>query len=139
MPATMRSVVDLPQPDGTRKATNSPLWISRSNAWTAGTWPKCLVSLSSRTRTPLALHATAVDLEQLLLSKQEQHHNGQHVIQPDRRQDAVVDEAALAQHAADRLTQRRLRAAWHEHERQQEFVPARDEGDQAQSKQAGLD
>src|SRR5919198_2036924 len=105
MPATMSRVVVLPQPDGPRKATNSPLSISRSSASTAGTWPKCLVSLSSRTRTLLALYAAAVDLEQLLLGEQEQHQHRQHVIQSHRGQDAEVDEAALAQDAADRLRQ----------------------------------
>src|SRR5689334_993700 len=34
-PAIMRSVVVLPQPDGPRRTTNSPLWICRSSAATA--------------------------------------------------------------------------------------------------------
>src|SRR5262245_30164349 len=107
MPATIRSVVVLPQPDGPSRATNSPLRISRSNASTADTLPNCLVSRSSRTRTS-ALDASAVDLEQVLLGHDEQQQDWQHVVQPERREDAVVDEAALAEYAAHHLAQRRL-------------------------------
>jgi hypothetical protein len=38
-PAIMRSVVDLPQPDGPTKTTNSRSAISKSMPRTAGWWP----------------------------------------------------------------------------------------------------
>ncbi len=36
-PAIMRSVVDLPQPEGPRKIMNSPSWMSSDTSRTAGT------------------------------------------------------------------------------------------------------
>ena len=39
-PAMMRSSVVLPQPEGPRKQTNSPLWMSRSIASSAVNVPK---------------------------------------------------------------------------------------------------
>src|SRR5215472_8287037 len=132
MPATINSVVVLPQPDGPRNATNSPLSIDRSSASTAATGPNCLVNLSRTTRMLSAFDSTCVNLHQLLLREQEQHQHGQDVVQPERGQDAVVDEAALAEHPAHDLAQRGLTAAGHEHEWQQELVPALDESDQTQ-------
>src|SRR5690348_2909264 len=102
MPATIRSVVVLPQPEGPSRATNSPLRISRSSASTADTLPNCLVRRSSRTRTS-ALDASAVDLEQLILGHDEQQQDGQDVVQPERRENAVVDKAAFAKYAAHHL------------------------------------
>ena len=43
-PATMRSNVDLPQPDGPTKTTNSPSSIARSTPWITGTLPKLLAT-----------------------------------------------------------------------------------------------
>ena len=38
-PAIMRSSVDLPQPDGPRMTTNSPIAMSRSTPWTTSVLP----------------------------------------------------------------------------------------------------
>src|SRR3954470_17269299 len=46
-PATMRSVVVLPQPEGPSRAKNEPRGTSRSRSRTAWKAPKCLVSLRS--------------------------------------------------------------------------------------------
>src|SRR3954452_23750725 len=43
-PATMRSVVVLPQPEGPSRAKNEPRGTSRSRSRTAWKAPKCLVS-----------------------------------------------------------------------------------------------
>ncbi|SCM75769.1 hypothetical protein KL86PLE_30216 [uncultured Pleomorphomonas sp.] len=46
-PAISRSKVDLPQPDGPTKTTNSPLSTSRSTEWMTASSPKLLPTLSS--------------------------------------------------------------------------------------------
>src|SRR6266571_3664706 len=59
-PATQRSVVVLPQPDGPRRETNSPSATSRSTWYTATTSPNTLVScliVSRDNRRPSAGHA----------------------------------------------------------------------------------
>ncbi len=43
-PATMRSIVVLPQPDGPRKDTNSPGATSRLNSLTTTVWPKAFLT-----------------------------------------------------------------------------------------------
>ena len=53
-PAMMRSSVDLPQPDGPTKTTNSPSATSRSTPLMISTGPKRLVTFS-RTRMPIRL------------------------------------------------------------------------------------
>src|SRR5438034_295293 len=116
MPATISSVVVLPQPDGPRKATNSPLWISRSSASTAVTSPKRFVSACRLTRIS-ALHPAAVDPHELLLGKEEEGEHGQHIKQADRCEQAIVHEAPFAQQGAHQHAQRQLGPAGHEDER----------------------
>ena len=41
-PAIMRSNVDLPQPDGPTRITNSPSWMSIDTPWITGVAPKAL-------------------------------------------------------------------------------------------------
>src|ERR1041385_8286992 len=53
-PASSRSVVVLPQPDGPSSETNSPSPISRSRRSTAAASPKCFVSPFSETVANLA-------------------------------------------------------------------------------------
>ena len=48
-PETMRSNVDLPQPDGPTKTTNSPEAMSRSISLITSTAPKFFRTLSKRT------------------------------------------------------------------------------------------
>jgi hypothetical protein len=53
-PATMRSVVVFPQPDGPKNATSSPAATLRLTRSTAGVEPKAFVRLmSSRSSIPL--------------------------------------------------------------------------------------
>src|SRR5690242_20801518 len=49
-PATMRSVVVLPQPDGPTSTTNSPSSIARLTLFTAATAPNDLLKLTSSMR-----------------------------------------------------------------------------------------
>src|SRR5437867_820373 len=108
MPATIRSVVVLLQPDGPRNATNSPLRISRSSASTAVTSPKRFVSVCRLTRIS-ALYSPAVDPHQLLLGEEEQCEHRKDVEQADRCEQAIVHEAPLAQQGAHQHAQRKLR------------------------------
>ena len=39
-PASMRSSVDLPQPDGPTRTTNSPSWMSKLTPWSTWVLPK---------------------------------------------------------------------------------------------------
>src|SRR6266542_4456281 len=119
MPATISKVVVLPQPDGPRNATNSPLSIDRSSASTATTPPNALVSLSRMTRT-LAFDSPRVDLHELFLRDQEQHQHRRDVVQAERGQNAVVDKSTFAEHTAHDLAECGLGAAGHEDEWQQE-------------------
>src|SRR6266480_1525144 len=54
-PATMRSKVDLPQPDGPTSATNSPSRMCRSMPWITSVRPK-LLRTSERRTSAIELH-----------------------------------------------------------------------------------
>ena len=59
-PAIMRSVVVLPQPDGPRKDTNSPLAAESTKSSTAAKAPNCFLTLaSSRKPMPRLAHQWA--------------------------------------------------------------------------------
>src|SRR5215510_8103498 len=65
-PASIRSNVVLPQPDGPSSAKNSPLAISKVSVSTAATAPKCLLTASKRIRdalpsAPWSAPAVAID------------------------------------------------------------------------------
>src|SRR5688572_31938666 len=129
MPAISSKVVVLPHPDGPSRATNSPSAISRSSAWRAVTVPNRLVRPSSTTRIValLALQSAAVDSHQPVLGDEEEDEDRKDVVQADRRQDPVVHEPALPEDCPHEGAQRFLRPTGHEHEREQELIPALDE------------
>ncbi len=54
-PAIIRSIVVLPEPEGPRRAKNSPSTMSRSMSSTATTSPKVLVTPTRRTAGVAAL------------------------------------------------------------------------------------
>src|SRR5215217_612999 len=56
-PATMRSTVVLPHPDGPSSETNSPRTTERSTRWTATFWPKALWSFSISRKAMIVLGA----------------------------------------------------------------------------------
>src|SRR6187549_613398 len=63
-PEMVRSRVDLPQPEGPTKTTNSPSPTSRSTLWMTATWPKLLLmprSCNSAMHFPLQRLPAACD------------------------------------------------------------------------------
>ena len=61
-PASSRSVVVLPQPDGPSSATSSPGWTVRSSPSSATTGPYCRRSPSIRTSTAVLVASAAVSV-----------------------------------------------------------------------------
>ncbi len=61
-PATMRSTVVLPQPDGPSSDTNSPFWMSRLKSFTTRVAPKdfsrCWISRKAISAVPLCVWRT---------------------------------------------------------------------------------
>src|SRR4029079_11744056 len=77
-PATIRSALVLPQPDGPTKTMNSPSSISRSR-WSTARVPSAYVLPTPAKVTPaistsLALDAAGEALDQLLLRDEEERH-----------------------------------------------------------------
>src|SRR5262245_4250916 len=82
-PATIRSAVDFPQPDGPTMIRNSPSAMSSDSSRTATTGPGyTFVTSSKRTRaTPLSLEPLgrdAADEEPLRDQEQDQHRDHRH-------------------------------------------------------------
>src|SRR4029079_14375113 len=91
MPASMNSVVDLPQPDGPRIATNSPSAMRRSVGSTAMTGPnRLLTPASSIAAIPSALDPADGHLGQVLLREGIEDDARQHVEDTHRRDHGVV-------------------------------------------------
>src|ERR1700712_1625980 len=107
-PATIRSVVVLPQPDGPSRAKKDPRGTSRSSSRTAWKAPKCLVSCRRASPSYDAGSAgapgsasTTCDIRELsfvlgdllLVERHERHRLGERgVVREDQR---VVDEAGV--------------------------------------------
>src|SRR4029450_12777726 len=80
-PATIRSAVDFPHPDGPTRIRNSPSAPSRVGPWTATTGPGCtFVPPSNATRAiALALQSLGGDAtHEVPLREQEQHDHRNH-------------------------------------------------------------
>src|SRR5690242_21839306 len=79
-PASMRSDVDLPQPDGPTSTVNEPSGSSRSRSLTTEVFPYALVTPEKRTcamNTFLELHRAAADaLHQPALDEEARHDDG---------------------------------------------------------------
>src|SRR5947208_1286778 len=130
-PATMRSVVVLPQPEGPTSTTNSRSWISRFTSLTAWTSSYFLLRFFSRTRAISTLHAAG--------------HSGDIVLDEERIDDGDRNRAdQRAGHerppeedvAADQLRDhahrhRLLLGRGEEHQRVDELVPGQREGEDA--------
>ena len=58
-PAMMRSSVDLPQPDGPTKTTNSPSFTSRSMPFSTSTLPKDFADVLDFERAQYSVPSTA--------------------------------------------------------------------------------
>src|SRR4051794_2473525 len=110
-PATIRSVVVLPQPDGPSRAKNEPRGTSRSRSRTAWKAPKCLVSLrrarpsydagSAGAPASGAWASTTCDIRELsfvlgdllFVERHERHRLREHVVV--REDQRVVDEVGV--------------------------------------------
>src|ERR1041385_1928416 len=80
-PATMRSVVVLPQPEGSSNVTNSPSFTRRSTRSTATNWPKFRLTFSRITfdmRYPIPLKGVDAALDDLELHPSEHDHHDHH-------------------------------------------------------------
>src|SRR6266542_5530104 len=126
-PATIRSAVVFPQPEGPTSTTNSPSSIERSSRSTARTPPgKSFVTLSNSTRATSALRRAAGEARhEVALEDQEQGKDGQRGEEHDPELLPVVDrerphrnvDAGRDRHAARRAE---------DDERREEVVPRPD-------------
>src|SRR5918996_4629151 len=81
MPASIRRLVDLPQPDGPSRATNSPSSITRSMPGITTTSPKLFWMLRNSMRAiGSALDAADRHLQQVFL-RRDIHHKARHQIE----------------------------------------------------------
>src|SRR4029453_794968 len=141
-PASMRRLVDLPQPDGPTRTRNSPSPISRWSESTAGrVLPgKIRLALSKVTvamGTPLLDGAERQTLHQLVLGGESGDEYRQR--HDDRRRAPLPQEQALAGDEPGQVDGRRLGDGAGEHAGEQQFVPAEDEADQRGGGDTGHD
>src|SRR5688572_12442675 len=123
-PAMMRSSVDLPQPDGPTRTTNSPSATSRSTAWITSTGPndfdtwrrlRSVIARSFKARRGDARGDEA-------LQEGEDDHHGEHA--DDRHgEDVVPLHVQLAGEGAEADLQRVELLAGEHDQRPQEIVP----------------
>src|SRR5215469_11507793 len=91
MPARMKRLVDLPQPEGPSSATNSPSSIVRFRSGMTSTSPNRLTTWRNSTlATVSALHAADRHLHQVALRGEIEDQARDQVEHPDRGDDAVV-------------------------------------------------
>src|SRR5207248_2391622 len=92
-PATMRSAVVLPQPDGPTRTRNSPSWMSSVRSKTA--WTPLSYTLSTSLKATSAMDPPDVECgavggeDALLVAGEEHRHAGQRHLQPDAHEVAV--------------------------------------------------
>src|SRR5690348_3287168 len=153
-PATMRSSVDLPQPEGPTMTMNSPSATSRSMPWITCTVPYCLVTLRNETvamvcaltgpvapppawekragrgvsflRVDEALHEPSLHQQHHQRRRQHREHRGGHDEVPFGCLLAARDEQLDADHGGVHVLLGR------DQERPQVLVPAVDEQDHEQ-------
>src|SRR5919106_2429395 len=91
MPASSSRLVDLPQPDGPSRATNSPSSITRSMPGITTTSPKLFWTLRNSMRAiGSALDPADRHLHQIFL-RGDIHDQARHQVEhPDRRDDAEI-------------------------------------------------
>src|SRR5579859_16783 len=139
-PASIRSAVVLPEPDGPTRTMNSPSWMLRSSASTAGLAPLAYTRLAWRKFTaamtnPLSLdraHGQAAHQRALRDPADDDHrHRG------DRRRRAQVrDVEPFLRDGADQEHRHGRRVRDGEVERQEQLVPGEDDADQRGGHQA---
>src|SRR5258708_15717628 len=102
MPASRFKVVDLPQPEGPRMATNSPSAISRSRGSIAATSPQRLATpLSSIRAICLTLDSADVHLRQVALGEGVEHDTREYVEDADGGHHGVVDAHHVVLHPGE--------------------------------------
>src|ERR1700757_4853502 len=91
MPASMKRLVDLPQPEGPSSATNSPSSIVRFMSRTASTSPNRLTTWRNSTVAASSLHAADRHLHQISLRGEVENKARDEIEDTDRRNYAVID------------------------------------------------
>src|SRR5262245_27475530 len=123
-PAIMRSSVDLPQPDGPTKTTNSPSAMSMSAPWTTSKLPKRLTTLVRVTAAILLLldraGGDAGDEMALQQHEDDEHRHGQH---HRARHDAAPGHLGEADQRAERNRRRHRAGLAVDQQRPQIIVP----------------
>src|SRR5262245_33339004 len=130
MPASRKRLVDLPQPDGPRSATNSPSSMARSMPGSTSTGPKRLVTLRNSTLAiASSLHAADRHLHEVALCRGVEDEARHQVEDADRGDDAVVDAHHVVADVVHVEAHRPIRVPDQEGEHEDVLLPAADEGE----------
>src|SRR6266545_6462679 len=139
-PATIRSAVVFPQPEGPTRTTNSPSAISRLKSRTAGVAPKTLVTwTSSMAATALAPHRACREPEGDAALDEEEERDDRQRRQRGSRHERTPLGAPQARERGEPDHQGLLLGAVEEHVGDDELVPGLDEGEDRGGDEAGAD
>src|SRR5882672_947647 len=138
-PAIIRSVVDLPQPDGPTSTTNSLSEMSRSMPRTASVESKRLTMLRSETcAIPSTLRRAGRETGDVIVHQERVDDERRRGAEQRAGHDlAPVEHVALDQRGDDADRKHQLIGRGREHERIKELRPGHREGEDGRGDQAG--